>query len=122
LLATRNNLVETTTIVGTHIASASLFSIALQKGWSFFSKPSEPVSTTNNYLELNTRNVSVENPVQPVQETSYVNYPPRLSNNFASIYSYINEEDANGYLQPNPPALPERNQQPNAPTASRNSP
>lgn len=107
-----NSLTESAATIGTNVATAGLFTTAIQTGWNFFSKRRNAP-----------RNTAIETASPPTNETHFYNTEDSLiSNNAVSVYEEINEvtyynteHDEDGYMKPNrfvdpiPPALPERN-------------
>ncbi|MEN9450904.1 MAG: hypothetical protein RJA83_1522 [Pseudomonadota bacterium] len=114
-----DGLAESATIVGTDIATAGLFTTAIQTGWNL-SKRRHTEENTDIELGLRSNMAETTSSSSSTDETAFYNNGAISSNNAASVYEEINEVSKDGYLIPNQlsssvidptpgPALPDRN-------------
>ena len=96
-----NSITESAAMIGTHVATAGLFTSAIQTGWNFFSKRRNIPENTD--LELSLRSNMLEHP------------SASPSTNEEAVYAEINDQDEDGYMLPNTPIDSTRSTPPEPP-------
>lgn len=125
-----NSLTESAAMIGTNVATAGVFTTAIQTGWNFFAKQRN--AAQNTHIELGNVNAEVITNASSssTAETPFYNNGDISSDNAAPVYAEINDVtyfntqyDEDGYLNPNAtnpvsnstpapgPALPDRNRE-----------